>query len=158
MRVDLRRADDGALLTDVPSQRLAAVHPFVPGHFVIGGGWVGRISSILHDVRSACPPYDMLGFPKKESALHMSRAADGSFSGLTQADGAKLSTDVSRCSYAYGRISTCHLGERNKSAMRAQPSGKLIAAGHSQAVAWKHAPRLGLRILFCYSCSTANTR
>ena len=60
MRVDLRRADDGALLTDVLSERLAAVHPFVPGHFVIGGGWVGRISSILHDVRSA---YVVLGSP-----------------------------------------------------------------------------------------------
>ena len=26
------------------------VHPFAPGHFVVGGAWVGRIDAIEHNL------------------------------------------------------------------------------------------------------------
>ena len=52
MMVDLQ-PEKGPPLLGVSSERLAALHPFAPGHFVIGGGWVGRLESIRHDVRFA---------------------------------------------------------------------------------------------------------
>lgn len=52
MLVDLQ-PEKGPPLLGVSSERLAALHPFAPGHFVIGGGWVGRLESIRHDVRFA---------------------------------------------------------------------------------------------------------
>ncbi len=51
--VDVRHRD-GRVERDVPAERLTAVHPFAPGQFVVGGGWVGRIDSIRHDVSSPC--------------------------------------------------------------------------------------------------------
>lgn len=50
MLVDLQ-SDGGALMRGVSSERLATPHPFYPGQFVMGGGWVGRVDSIRHDVR-----------------------------------------------------------------------------------------------------------
>jgi hypothetical protein len=29
------------------------VHPFAPGHFVVGGAWVGRIDAIEHNLTIA---------------------------------------------------------------------------------------------------------
>jgi hypothetical protein len=52
--VDVRHRD-GRVERDVPAERLASVHPFAPGQFVVGGGWVGRIDSIRHDVRMIQP-------------------------------------------------------------------------------------------------------
>lgn len=52
MLVDLQ-PEEGAITSGVPSERLAALHLFSPGQFVIGGGWVGRVDSIRHDVRAS---------------------------------------------------------------------------------------------------------
>lgn len=52
LEVDVRDAF-GARINGLPSTRLARRHPFAPGHFVVGGHWVGRIESIGHDVTIA---------------------------------------------------------------------------------------------------------
>ena len=49
MQVDVKPAE-GGLLQGIPSDRLTVLHPFSPGQFVIGGGWVGRVESIRHNV------------------------------------------------------------------------------------------------------------
>lgn len=50
--VDVREAA-GTVRRGVPSTRLARPHPFAPGHFVVGGAWVGRIDAIEHHVTIA---------------------------------------------------------------------------------------------------------
>jgi len=52
LEVDVRDAS-GARINGLPSTRLARRHPFAPGHFVVGGFWVGHIESIRHDVTIA---------------------------------------------------------------------------------------------------------
>lgn len=43
----------GERMQGVSSERLALPHPFAPGHFVVGGAWVGRVDSIVHDITLA---------------------------------------------------------------------------------------------------------
>lgn len=47
------RGGSGTICRGVPSTRLARPHPFAPGHFVVGGAWVGRIDAIEHHVTIA---------------------------------------------------------------------------------------------------------
>ena len=69
MKVDVKTAE-GTILSNISSDRLSGLHPFSPSQFVIGGGWVGRVESIRHDVRPSSPLEDG-SRPVKCSALHL---------------------------------------------------------------------------------------